>query len=390
MFVYANKIEVLDGTNRMLMTDKQWAEAVRDKIRLKMAAQCDRVGSKVPYIAVDGHYGDKMADNLSWWTNGFWPGILWLMFRDTKDQKYSNTAIAVEERLDAALAAYEGLHHDVGFMWTLSAGLDFKLTGNPRSRARALHAANLLAGRYNPRGHFIRSWNGQYTGWIIVDCMMNLPLLYWAGEQSADPRYRFIAIEHADTALKHLVRNDGSCNHIAVLDPENGDLLETPAGQGYASGSSWTRGQAWALYGFALNARHTGEERYLAASKRIAHYFISALTPYGFVPPVDFRAPDEPEKIDTSAGVIASCGLLELAELAAENERKIYFDAALKILKATESKYCDWDPSRDSIVQKGTAQYHDKPEEFHVPLIYGDYFFIEAVYRLLYPESRVW
>jgi unsaturated chondroitin disaccharide hydrolase len=381
----------------MLITDRQWAEGLRDKIRIKISAQCDRIGSQVPYIAVDGRYGDKMADNPYWWTNGFWPGILWLLFRDTGDQKYRDAAMAVEERLDAALAGYEGLHHDVGFMWTLSAGLDFKLTGNPRSRVRALHAASLLAGRYNPRGHFIRSWNKDCTGWIIVDCMMNLPLLYWASEQcatgmdgGADPRFRFIAVEHADTALRYLVRDDGSCNHIAILDPENGSLLETPAGQGYAAGSSWTRGQAWALYGFALSARHTGEGRYLAASKRIAHYFIASLARYGFVPPVDFRAPEEPEKIDTSAGMIAACGLLELSGLMAENERELYLDAAMKILKTTESTYCDWGPSRDSIVQKGTAQYHGKLDEFHVPLIYGDYFFIEAVYRLLDADFKVW
>jgi unsaturated chondroitin disaccharide hydrolase len=363
---------------------------VWQKIIAKVSAQCDRIGSAMPYIAVDGHYGDKFADNPYWWTNCFWAGILWLVFHATDDEKYRDTARAIEGRLDAALAGFEGLHHDVGFMWNLSAVLDYKLTANPQSRVRSLHAATLLAGRYNPRGHFIRSWNGDKTGWIIVDCMMNLPLLYWASRETSDPRFRFVAIEHADTALKYLVRDDGSCNHIAALDPENGALLDTPAGQGYAAGSSWTRGQAWALYGFALSALHTGEARYLATSKRIAHYFIASVARYSFVTPVDFRAPDTPEKTDTSAGMIAATGLLQLAHLVPEAESAFYHDAALKLLDAVIARYCDWDTSRDGLVQKGTAQYHDKLDEFHVPLIYGDYFFIEAVHRLLYSDLQIW
>jgi unsaturated chondroitin disaccharide hydrolase len=203
-------------------------------------------------------------------------------------------------------------------------------------------------------------------------------------------------MEHADTALRHLLRPDGSCNHIGILNPNTGELLETPGGQGYGPGSSWTRGQAWAVYGFAISAFHTGERRYLNAAKQVAHYFISALYRYAslpgrsFVPPVDFRAPDEPELYDSSAGTIAACGLLLIAELSAGEEGKLYFDAALNILKATEEKFCDWDPSRDSIVQKGAEAYHVEAERLQVPLIYGDYFFAEAVLRLLHPDLKLW
>lgn len=132
-----------------------------------------------------------------------------------------------------------------------------------KSRIRAMHAATLLAGRYNPNGRFLRAWNGDKTGWMIVDCLMNLSLLYWASDETGDPRYAEIAQNHADTALRVLLRPDGSCNHIAVLDPVTGELTGAPAGQGYAPGSSWSRGQSWAVYGFALSAKHTGEARYL-------------------------------------------------------------------------------------------------------------------------------
>jgi unsaturated chondroitin disaccharide hydrolase len=349
---------------------------------------CDRIGSLIPYATVNGEYKERAPANIYWWTNGFWPGLLWLMYNDTKQDKYLKTARAVEERLDLAFSGFEGLHHDVGFMWTLASVLDWRLTGDKTARTRALHAATILAGRYNPRGKFIRSWNVQRmlpeydncAGWIIVDCMMNLSILFWAGEQLNDPRFGFIARDHADTALKSLVREDGSCSHIAILDPQNGALIEAPAGQGYAPGSSWTRGQAWALYGFAITYKHTKDERYLEAAKRIAGYFCAEAARYAYIPPVDFRAPDEPKIIDTSAGTIAACGLLELGQT----------EEALNLLKAIESAHCNWDSPADGIVQMGTAQYHDKLEERHVSLIYGDYFFTEAIHRLCGLSLEIW
>ena len=357
-----------------------WAQKIKQKVQEKMSSLCDRLGYSIPYATVNGEYKERMPSNISWWTNGFWPGLLWLMYNDTKDDKYQKTARALEEKLDCALSGFEGLHHDVGFMWTLASVLDWRLTGDKTARTRALHAATILAGRYNPRGKFIRAWNRDCTGWIIVDCMMNLSLLYWAGEQLDDPRFGFIACDHADTALKYLVREDGSCNHIAVLNPQNGELVENPPGQGFACGSSWTRGQAWALYGFAIIYRHTCEERYLQAAHRIADYFCAEAAHYGYVPPVDFRAPDEPKLIDTSAGTIAACGLLELGKT----------QEALNLLRAIEAAHCNWDPAADGLVQMGTAQYHDKLEERHVSLIYGDYFFTEAIHRLCGSDLQIW
>ena len=371
--------------------DVRWAAGIWPKIRAKMEAQCGRIGAEVPYTLVNGRRNDKMAKDLYWWTNGFWPGMLWLMYSDTNDQRYRSAAEKIEERFDEALAGYEGLHHDVGFMWTLTSRLDYKLTGNARSRVRALHAANILAGRYNPRGHFIRAWNMDRTGWIIIDCMMNIPLLYWASAETGDPRYRYIAIEHADTSLKYLVRPDGSCNHIGVLDPHTGELLDTPAGQGYASGSAWSRGQSWAIYGFALSYIHTGDKRYLEVSLAVARYVLKALARTAYVPPVDYLAPaDEPVKIDTSAGMIAAAGLLCLAGLENNRERDLCREGAMNILQAIEAAYVDWDPETDFFVKMGSAQYHGKTEELHVPLIYGDYFFIESVLKILHPEMEIW
>ncbi len=295
----------------------------------------------------------------------------------------------MEEKLDKAFDIYTGLHHDVGFMWLHSAVADYRITGDDRAKARGLHAAHLLAGRYNPRGKFIRSWNRDRSGWVIVDSMMNIQLLFWAKETLGDPRFGFIAEDHADTLMCYTVRPDGSCNHIIVLDPETGALLETPGGQGYASGSAWSRGQSWAIYGYALAYRHTGKQAYLDTAKKVAHYFIAQTDRTGSIPLLDFRAPKEPVYWDTTAGMCAACGLLEIAEHVPDLEKAFYTDSALNLLKATDEKHCDWDPARDAIVGMGSGSYatdHDR----HVPIIYGDYYLVEAVLRLLDKDILLW
>lgn len=375
---------------QLMEEDRRWAEDTWEKIKVKISAECDRVGAKIPYIAEKGVYKeDKAETDIVWWTNGFWPGILWQMYHATGEEKYKNTAQEVEERLDKAFDVYTGLHHDVGFMWLHSAVADYRLTGSERARARGLHAAHLLAGRYNPRGRFIRSWNRDRAGWVIVDSMMNIPLLYWARDTIEDPRFEYVAMDHADTVMANTVRTDGSCNHIIVLDPTNGTLLETPGGQGYGSGSCWSRGQSWAIYGFALSYLHTEKKEYLETAKKAAHYFMAQTDRTGGVALIDFRAPKEPVYWDSLAGACAACGLLEIAAHVNENERDFYLSGAVKILKATDERFCNWDPSYDSIVQMGSGSYwteHDR----HVPIIYGDYFFIEAVLRLLDQDVLLW
>lgn len=370
--------------------NKIWLEKTYEKMKLKMSAECDRVEDKIPYIAEDGVYKeDKAETDIIWWTNGFWPGMLWQMYHATKDEKYLKAARNIEDKLDKAFDIYTGLHHDVGFMYLHSAVADYRITGQERSKARGLHAAHLLAGRYNPRGKFIRSWNRDRAGWVIVDSMMNIPLLYWARDELGDPRFEYVAMDHADTVMEKTVRKDGSCNHIIVLDPTNGDLLETPGGQGYASGSAWSRGQSWAIYGFALSYHYTKKTDYLETAKKVAHYYMSQVDLTDSVAVIDFRAPKEPVYWDSTAGVCAACGMLEIANHVPENEKDYYIQSAIKILKATDEKFCNWDINYDSIVQMGSGSYftdHDK----HVPIIYGDYFFIEAILRLLDKDILIW
>ncbi len=350
------------------------------KVEKKIKISCMRNQDALPYIVENGCYNDMKAENISWWTNGFWAGMLWQMYHATQDKAYCLTAEKTEAFLDEALGDFNGLHHDVGFMWLLSAVADFRLTQNEKSRTRGLHAATLLAGRYNPDAKFIRAWNLDKTGWMIIDTMMNLPLLYWAAKETNDPRFEIIARHHADTAMRVLQRPDGSVNHIAVLNPTTGDVVEVPGGQGYASGSSWSRGQSWAIYGFALSAYHTGKTEYLDAAKRAAHYFIAQVSLTDFVPLVDFRAPKSPVLWDTSASTIAACGLLQLAEMLPQLEADFYKNAAIRLLEAIATHHCDYNPDTDGIVQNATAAYQHK--HTHASIIYADYYYVEALLRL--------
>lgn len=337
-----------------------WAEEIYQKICVKMKAQAQRVGTDIPYIPENGRYKDMGNEGIHWWTNGFWPGILWQMYHATNEEFYKETARGVEKRLDQALNHYSGLDHDVGFIWLHASVADYRLTGDEEAKERGLKAAGVLASRYNPAGQYLSAWNGNRPGHMIIDCLMNTPLLYWASRETEDPRFALIAERHTDTALKYIVREDGSCNHIVILDPVTGEFTDNPGGQGYGKGSSWSRGQAWAVYGFVLGYKYTGKIEYLEASKRVAHYFLANAAITDYVPLLDFRAPKEPVYYDTTAGAIAACGLLALAEVVDIFEKRLYAEGALKILKAIEKKHCNWNPEEDSIVDFGSAKYIGK------------------------------
>lgn len=366
--------------------------SVLEKITSKVTAEALRLQGKIPYIpGADGKYTDT---GIYWWTNGFWAGMLWQLYNATQTQSFREEAENVEVRLDEAMDGFENIDHDAGFLWLHTAGANWRLTGNERSKRRLLHAAATLAGRFNPDLQIIRAWNGQWmkgydsAGGAIIDTMMNLPLLYLASEITGDTRFKSIAVRHADTVLEHMFRGDGSCEHQTVFDINTGKVLGKPGGQGYESGSSWSRGQAWAIYGFALSYRHTGNIRYLNAAKCCANYFIANVSATDYIPLADFRAPAEPVYYDTTAGAAAACGLLELAEHLGEYEKPMYAKSAEKMLEAIDKAWCDYDPETDGIVGGGSVSYHENTH--HQKIIYGDYFFTEGILRLLGKSFLIW
>ena len=378
---------------------EEWTDAVIAKIRQKMEWVSEKNREKIPYRTDgNGDYDDRsdasgqwrMDDGLNWWTNGFWGGIMWLLYQDTGEQRYADIARVSERKLEQCFADFYGLHHDVGFMFVPTAVADYKLTGNPDSRRIALHAATLLAGRFNPAGKFIRAWNDleeDTRGWAIIDCMFNLSLLYWASEESKDPRFRQIAMMHADTVLENFIRPDGSVCHIVEFDPEKGGMIRSHGGQGYGEGSSWTRGQGWAVYGFANSYAHTGKQEYLDAAKRCAHYCMANISETGIIP-VDFRQPKEPAWEDSCAACVIAGGLLEVARHVTAPEKEMYVRTAVKLLKAIADTRADFSRGCDAIVQNCTGAYHS--DAHHFTMVYADYFFIEALYKLTGTGILLW
>lgn len=374
--------------------DLVWAQETLERTAHKLEKVAQRSAEKIPYTTVDGVHDDKSGDKeIGWWTNGFWGGIMWQMYTLTGKEIYRNIAEQNEKKLDADLMDYEKLDHDNGFKWLPTAVADYRVTGNRSSKNRGLLAAGNLAGRYNCAGKFIRAWNDwpnskvDRRGWAIIDCMMNLPLLYWASEETGDPRFSKIAANHADTAMKAFIRGDGSANHIVEFDPASGEMIKSYGGQGYGEGSSWTRGQSWGLYGFMLSYLHTQNNAYLETAERIANYFIANIPDSGLIP-VDFRQPEDVKLEDSTAAAIASCGLIELARQKDGRQQKIYLNAALKMLQALTKNSFNWNEEEDNLLTKCTAAYHDEKHEFSI--IYGDYFFLEALMKLTDKELFIW
>lgn len=369
------------------MNNINWPE-IADKIFSKTKAVAARNAHKIPYTAVNGVFDDQTEKNICWWTNGFWAGQLWQLYGAYNEPLFRTVAEEIEQKLDKCLMTSWGMDHDSGFRWHMTSGANYRFTGSDASKNRLILAANDLAGRFNLAGGFIRAWNdsgdGSKAGWAIIDCMMNLPLLYWASRELNDPRFEQIAVRHADTAIDAFVREDGSVCHIVEFDPHTGKRIKSHGGQGVGHGSAWTRGQAWALYGFTLSYIHTKNPKYLQTAEKVARWFVSQIPESGLIP-VDFRQPAEPAYEDSTAAAIASCGLLELAKAAQNGE---YSEAAIKMLTALTEKCCNFDENCDQLLEKCTAAYHDRDHEF--PIIYGDYFFTEAVLKLINKEMFLW
>lgn len=382
----------------------QWADQVVEKMHHKLTAVRERSATKLPAETNDGVHDDKLTakGNIGitrgFWTNGFWAGMLWQMYHATKDEQYAEIARFTLPILDECLLELDT--HDIGFLWLPTAVLDYKITGDTAAKQSALTASKWLMGRFNPAIDVIRAWGGgneemalsktdpkmHLAGVTIIDCMMNLPLLYWASAETGDPRFYHAADRHAAKAMKHFVREDGSVIHICEFDPNTGDFVQDFGGQGFGKGSSWSRGQGWGLCGFTASFKHTGKQEYLDTAKKIAAYVIPLIPENGLLP-CDFRQPAEPwVQDDIAAGVIASA-LLDLAELVPE-EQETYLEAALKILHALDEQSADWSQDTDHITLNGTAGYHLPGRNKNY--VYADYYFVEAMLKLTGKNVSIW
>lgn len=382
--------------------DRTWATETLKTIVAKELIVAERSRDKIPYTTVDGRF-DDWSDRIWWWTNGFRAGQMWQLYAactgglegssplDVSGADctiFRKIAESTEQKLDGSLHDYGAMDHDSGFKWLTASYPNYVLFANQPSLNRLLLAASNLAGRYNPAAHLIRAWNddgdGSKAGWAIIDCMMNLPLLYRASELTHDPRFKQIAMLHADRAMEAFVREDGSVRHIVVFDPEDGHLIEDLGGQGMQKGSTWTRGQAWALYGFTLSYLHTHKTEYYDTAIRIADYFVSHIPESGLIP-CDFCQLDICDYEDTTAATIAACGLLELSGCGSND---YFYSAAVDLLRAVVEQRVDWSEETDNLTTHCTAAYNDKDHNFAI--IYGDYFLTEALCNLAGTGICIW
>ncbi|MBE7051663.1 MAG: glycosyl hydrolase family 88 [Ruminococcaceae bacterium] len=372
---------------RLINENREFIDSTWQKIEDKMSVVAPRNKDKLPYTTENGRYND-LADTIpEGWTNGFWPGMMWLMYASTKNEMYREVAESCEPLLERAADDYDLLHHDVGFMWHISSGINYRLTGNKKAKSRAMYMAASLASRYNLATGVIRAFpEERREKMVIIDSMMNIPLLYWASRETNDPRFSLIAQSHADTCIKNHMRSDGSFYHILNYNIRTGECEGPVKGQGTGIDSAWTRGQAWAIYGYALSYIHTGKQRYLDVAKNVANYFIACVSRTGYVSQYDFRQDPDCPDTDTSAAAIAACGFIEIAKIVPENEKATYLDAAIKIVKALTAEHCNWSLDEDSILQN-VAEHSKSMEK---PIVFGEYYYIEALYKLKGFEPLFW
>ncbi len=330
------------------------------------------------------------------WTNGFWTGMLWLAYELSGAQHYRSAAERQVRSFHARQAGRVNTnHHDLGFLYSLSCVAAHRLTGDPLAAEAAMGAARQLLERFLPKAGIIQAWgelsDPAQQGRMIIDCNLNLPLLYWASDHSGDPAFRAAADRHIEAAARHIVRPDGSTFHTFFFDPASGQPREGKTHQGFADDSCWARGQAWGISGFPLVSRHNGDARLLELAQVLANYFLNRLPEDGICY-WDLVFTSGSEERDSSAAAIAACGLLELApRLAADNPlRAAYRNAAIGIVQELAANYLNRAEAPGSGLLRH-AVYH-KPHGIGIDecCIWGDYFFLEALTRLQRDWQPYW
>ena len=325
------------------------------------------------------------------WTCGFWPGEICLSYEHTHNEVLIHAAqIQVESFLYRIVNHIEVDHHDMGFLYSLSCVSVYKLTGNKHSRKAALLAADQLVSRFQRVGEFIQAWGemGARENYrFIIDCLLNLPLLYWASEETGSGMYRDIANRHTRTCLANSFRPDGSTFHTFFMDPESGEPVRGETCQGYSADSSWARGQAWGIYGLALSYRYTKDESCIALFRKALDYYLSRL-PEDLVPYWDLIFTSGDEERDSSSAAITACGLLEMSKYLEKEEADKYVSLARQMIKSLYDSYRVTDPAvSNGLVLHGTyskkSPYNTcTPEGVDECVSWGDYFYMEALTRL--------
>lgn len=332
------------------------------------------------------------------WTTGFWTGEIWLAYEYMKEtgdasaeQLKGAGEIQIEDFLHRIDNKIEVDHHDMGFLYSPSCVAGYKLVGSKKGREAAIKAADQLITRYHPVGEFIQAWgpmNAPENYRLIIDCLLNLPLLYWASEETGDGKYRDIAEKHIHTAIKNVIREDYSTWHTFFFDMETGAPDHGATCQGYRDGSAWARGQAWGIYGCALAYKYTKREEYIDIFKNVTQYFLEHL-PKDMVPFWDLEFADgDDQPRDSSSASIAACGMLEMIKSMGEEDAAVYRKYALQLMKSLYDNYAVKDGKESNgLVLHSTYSNHSPYNTCNHYGVdecnsWGDYFYMEALTRI--------
>lgn len=324
--------------------------------------------------------------NVFDWTSGFWPGVLWEAYEVSGDTSVLAHARRFTEPLHKVLSVPVD-NHDLGFMLFTSFGNGYRMTQDSSYHQFLLTAADSLATLYNPKVGTILSWPAMRAkmSWphnTIIDNLINLELLFWASKNGGNQNLYDIAVKHAETCMKTIVRPDFTTFHVAVFDTVDGHFIKGVTHQGYADSSMWARGQAWGIYGYTMCFRETGEIEFLKTAQKLADVFIARLPEDG-IPYWDFDDPAIPNAPkDASAAAVAASGMLELSGFTIDEEAKAkYKDAAVKLLgRLSSPEYLSGDKNQAFLIH--STGHKPKGSEIDASIIYADYYYLEALLRL--------
>lgn len=366
--------------------EDDWRKLIEKEAKLA-AEQYKLLYSKTPKDRMPktyhSHKNEWETSSTSWWTSGFFPGTLFYLYELTGDQELLE--MGMEKLGILEKEQHNRGTHDLGFMLYCSFGHADRLKPNDKFKQIMLTGSESLSSRFNENAGVIRSWDhGKWKFPVIIDNMMNLEFLFWASEYSGNSKYKDLSVVHADNTIENHFREDFSSYHVIDYDPITGEVVGRQTAQGLHDDSAWARGQSWALYGFTVIYRLTGDDKYLKQANAIADFiFNHPNLPEDLVPYWDFDITEEEQKHrDVSAAAINASALLELAKFVDKEKSDDYVKKAEQILKHLVSdKYRAKGDEEGGFLLKYSVGHFKANSEVDVPLTYADYYFVEALMR---------
>ena len=351
---------------------------------LMMAASLENVEGKLPKCV--SKEGTLATSGYSWWCSGFFPGQLWYLYENNPTPELKKYAEMFTARVEKVKHITHS--HDVGFMLYCSYGNGYRITGNPAYKDVMVTGAHSLATRYDSVIGAIRSWDFNKHIWqypVIIDNMMNLELFTWTTRATGDQNFDKMARSHADVTMKNHFRDDYSCYHVVSYDTISGVPHKKQTHQGFADESAWSRGQGWAIYGYTMMYRETGDKRYFEQARNIANYLMDhPAMPADKVPYWDLDAPDIPNAPrDASAAGLMACSLIELSQMDnGDFGKKCLAYAEDQIRSLTTPQYLSAKGENCNFTIMHCTGHFPNKSEVDVPISYGDYYYVEALMKM--------